>query len=246
VPASAFFLLVVAPRKVAVTQSRPRQSPPAENKPKRRTRERIVETALRLFNQFGAPNVTTTNIADELDISPGNLYYHFGNKDEIVNTILAAFKRDIEGTLGAPGIDDAQVLTVEDIWLFLHLLFEIIWKYRFFYRDLSDLVSENRTLEMHFKQIVAHKIATARSLCEGLVNAGEMHASKPELEALSANMVLVATYWLSFEFARDPRRAQDDAALSRGVYHVMAMIAPLLNTGSRALFDRLAQEYIPA
>ena len=36
-----------------------------EKKPKRRTRERIVETALRLFNQFGAPNVTTTVIADE-------------------------------------------------------------------------------------------------------------------------------------------------------------------------------------
>ncbi|MEO6065375.1 MAG: TetR/AcrR family transcriptional regulator, partial [Lysobacterales bacterium] len=136
-----------------------------EGKPKRRTRERIAETALSLFNQFGAPNVTTTVIADELDISPGNLYYHYSNKDEIVNTILAAFEREIEETLAAPASDDARTLSVEDIWLFLHLLFEIIWKYRFFYRDLSDLVSENRTLEMHFKQILAHKIATALRLC---------------------------------------------------------------------------------
>src|SRR5688572_6933356 len=107
-----------------------------EKKPKRRTRERIVETSLALFNQFGAPNVTTTVIADELGISPGNLYYHFGNKDEIVNTILAAFEREISETLAAPTSDDSRVLNVEDIWLFLHLLFEIIWKYRFFYRDL--------------------------------------------------------------------------------------------------------------
>ena len=122
-----------------------------EKKPKRRTRERIVEVSLALFNQFGAPNVTTTVIADELDISPGNLYYHFGNKDEIVNTILETFEREIEDTLSVPTSDDSRVLTVEDIWLFLHVLFEIIWKYRFFYRDLSDLVSENRTLEMRFK-----------------------------------------------------------------------------------------------
>lgn len=215
-----------------------------EGKPKRRTRERIAETALSLFNQFGAPNVTTTVIADELDISPGNLYYHYSNKDEIVNTILAAFEREIEDTLAAPASDDARTLSIEDIWLFLHLLFEIIWKYRFFYRDLSDLVSENRTLEMHFKQILAHKIATALRLCEGLVKAGEMKANARELETLSANMVLVATYWLSFEFARNPRAAQDDAALSRGVYHVMAMVAPFLNKGSRALFEKLALAYV--
>ena len=224
--------------------SAPARPHATEAKPKRRTRERIVETALSLFNQFGAPNVTTTVIADELDISPGNLYYHFSNKDEIVNTILEAFEREIEGTLAAPSSDDARPVSVEDIWLFLHLLFEIIWKYRFFYRNVSDLVSENRTLEVHFKQILAHKIATARRLCEGLIVAGEMQASEREIEALSANMVLVATYWLSFDFARNPRRAQDDAALARGVYHVMALIAPFLTEGARALFDKLAQEYL--
>ena len=71
-----------------------------------------------------------------------------------------------------------------------------------------------------------------------------MAASEREVAALSENMVLVATYWLSFDFARNPRRAQDDTALSRGVYHVMALIAPFLNDASRALFDRLAQEYL--
>jgi AcrR family transcriptional regulator len=215
-----------------------------EKKPKRRTRERIVETALELFNQFGAPNVTTTVIADELNISPGNLYYHFNNKDEIVNTILASFERDIGETLAVPASDDLRVLTVEDIWLFLHLLFEIIWKYRFFYRDLSDLVSENRTLEMHFKQILARKVETSRALCEGLVRAGDMVATAREIEALAENMVLVATYWLSFAFARDPRAVQDGMALSRGVYHVMALVAPFLSQDSRMLFERLAQEYL--
>ena len=215
----------------------------SEKKPKRRTRERIVETSLALFNQFGAPNVTTTVIADELDISPGNLYYHFSNKDEIVNTILAAFEREIEDTLAAPAREGHDP-TVEDIWLFLHLLFEIIWKYRFFYRDLSDLVSENRTLETHFKQILAHKVATSRALCEGLVRTGEMNASSREIGALSENMVLVATYWLSFAFARAPRAVQDGTALSRGVYHVMALVAPFLSEQSRLLFERLAQEYI--
>ena len=69
------------------------------NKPKRRTPERILETALRLFNEFGEPNVTTTVIADEMNISPGNLYYHYRNKDEIVNALFTRYEREIDGLL---------------------------------------------------------------------------------------------------------------------------------------------------
>jgi AcrR family transcriptional regulator len=111
-----------------------------------------------LFNDFGEPNVTTTVIADEMNISPGNLYYHFHNKDEIIEEIFVVFEREIEETLAAP---TRRLADVEDIWLFLHLLFEQIWKYRFFYRDLNDLLTRNRLLEIHFKQIMAHKVHTA-------------------------------------------------------------------------------------
>ena len=71
-----------------------------------------------------------------------------------------------------------------------------------------------------------------------------MSATSREIDALAENMVLIATYWLSFAFARDPRAVQDGAALSRGVYHVMALVAPFLTEDSRRLFERLAEAYI--
>ena len=212
-----------------------------EAKPKRRTRERILEAALRLFNDFGEPNVTTTVIADDLGISPGNLYYHFHNKDEIVEAIFAGFEREMIQILSAPAHRQADV---DDIWLFLHLLFEQIWKYRFFYRDLNDLLTRNRTLEIHFKQIIAHKITTATQLCEGLVTAGTMRASGNELRALCTNMAALATYWLSFEYARDPRGKMENERIGRGVYQVMAMLAPFLIGEARALLERLSVEYL--
>lgn len=212
-----------------------------EKKPKRRTRERILEAGLRLFNDFGEPNVTTTVIADDLNISPGNLYYHFHSKDEIVNALFAVFEAEVEVTLAAP---TQRTPNVEDMWLFLHLLFEAIWKYRFFYRDLDDLLSRNRLLEVHFKQILAHKVKTATALCLGLVAAGEMRATPGEIQALALNMTVVATYWLPFEYARDPRRRDVGDGLGRGVYQVMAMTAPFLTGNSRALLERLSQEYV--
>ena len=212
-----------------------------ERKPKRRTRERILEAGLRLFNEFGEPNVTTTVIADDLNISPGNLYYHFHSKDEIVNALFAEFEREIEETLAAPA---RRAPNVEDMWLFLHLLFEAIWKYRFLYRDLDDLLSRNRLLEVHFKQILAHKVKTAAALCEGLVATGEMQASRGELQALATNMAVIATYWLPFEYARDPRRRDAVNGLGRGVYQVMSMMAPFLQGTSRQLLQQLSKEYV--
>jgi AcrR family transcriptional regulator len=214
-----------------------------ERKPKRRTRERILETSLRLFNDFGEPNIATTVIADEMNISPGNLYYHFRSKDEIVNTLFGEFEREIEGVLAAPS---ARAAGVEDVWLFLHVLFEAIWRYRFLYRDLNDLLSRNRLLEVHFKRLLERKVRTAAALCESLVAGGDMRAEQAELPALATNMVVIATYWLSFEYVRDPRHPREAAILARGAYQVMALVAPFLVGKSKALFERLAAAYVAA
>jgi AcrR family transcriptional regulator len=214
-----------------------------ERKPKRRTRERILETSLTLFNEFGEPNVTTQLISDEMGISPGNLYYHFHNKDEIIESLFADFERGIEDTLAAPA---RRPPNVEDIWLFLHLIFENIWKFRFLYRDINELLSRNRVVETHFKRIVAHKIHTANLICKGLVATGDMKATPAEIQALAVNMTVVATYWLSFEFVRDPRKKIDGASLSRGAFQVMALAAPYLVGRSRKLFEEVSKNYLTA
>ena len=209
-----------------------------ERKPKRRTRERIIETALKLFNDFGEPNVTTTVIADEMEISPGNLYYHFHSKDEIVNALFAEYEKEIETLLTAPG---NRPQGTEDIWLFLHLLFETIWKFRFFYRDINDLLTRNRLVETHFQRILEHKESTAINVCQGLAASGALTATAAEIRALATNMSVVATFWLSFEHARRPRGEPD---IGRGIYQVMSLAAPYLQGEARSLLEKLSDAYV--
>src|SRR5687768_12674971 len=86
----------------------------------RRTAERILEVTLALFNRFGAPNVSTTLIAAELGISPGNLYYHYPAKDELLGALFDRYTQHMHELLDA----GAEVRDVEDAWFFLHSLFE--------------------------------------------------------------------------------------------------------------------------
>lgn len=216
-----------------------------QHKAPRRTRERILELALRLFNEFGEPGVTTTVIAEEMDISPGNLYYHFRNKEDIVNSLFVQFEAEIGRMLAVPA--DRRP-TIEDVWMYLHLMFELVWRYRFFYRDLSDLLSRNRTLELQFKQILAHKTRIAQQLCLGLRADVALDASDSEIDALATNMVVVATYWLSYEYVRNPRKYTEQEAiaeaLARGCYQVMALVGPYLRGDARVLFQKLADDYL--
>ncbi len=210
-------------------------------KPPRRTRERILQTALTMFNQYGEPTVAATSIALEMGISPGNLYYHYHSKEQIVADLFAGFRREIETTLAAP---EQRLPNAEDCWLYLHLVFEAIWKYRFVYRDINDLVSRYHVIEVQFRRILAHKVRVAEQILAGLVTGQQMHATPDDIATLAQNIVLVATYWMSFEFALNPRAPQDDKTLARGAFHVISLAAPYLEPRERALFDDLAKRYL--
>ncbi|WP_284618994.1 TetR/AcrR family transcriptional regulator [Aquabacterium humicola] len=215
---------------------------PTTKKP-RRTAERILEVTLDLFNRFGEPNVSTTLISAELGISPGNLYYHYPAKDELINALFDRYERALSELLNAAD----NVGNVEDAWLFFHMLFELIWQYRFLYRDLNDLLSKNRRLETHFQFVLKNKSRAVGIVLNGLTRAHAVRIDAREADAVANAMVVVLTYWLSYEYVRDPRKALEPdsagAALARGAYHVLSLLMPYLDQQSREHLFRLAGAY---
>ena len=212
----------------------------------RRTAERILEVTLELFNRFGEPNVSTTLISAELNISPGNLYYHYPAKDELINSLFGRYELALNELLqAADGVEN-----VEDAWLFFHMLFELIWSYRFLYRDLNDLLSKNRRLETHFQFVLKNKSRAVRALLDGLSRGGAIRISGAEAAPVATSMVVLLTYWLSYEYVREPRRALEPAsaaaAMARGAYHTLSLLLPYLDPPSRSHLHTLVGSYIEA
>ena len=204
-----------------------------------RTRRRILDESLKLFNDQGEDAVTTADIAGSLGISPGNLYYHFRNKDQIVAELFGRLEArlDIDPRVGP---DVAQ--SIEDLWFYLHLMLEAIWDFRFFYRNLHGLARRDRRLRDRFNRIASRKLAAIEALCEALAAQGALAASREEIRALARNVLLVATYWLDFQSLRPGR--ERSAGLGQGAYQVMALVAPYLVGGARAHLERLGRSYV--
>ena len=199
----------------------------------RRTAERILEVTLELFNRFGEPNVSTTLISAELGISPGNLYYHYPAKDELINSLFDRYEASLTELLHAAG----DVADVEDSWFFMHSLFELIWQYRFLYRDLNDLLSKNRRLETHFQAVLKNKAFAVKAMLDGMSRSGAIAIDSREVEATATCMVVILTYWLSYEYVRDPRHALEpqtaQLSLLRGAHHLLNLLLPYLEQGQR-------------
>jgi hypothetical protein len=129
----------------------------------------------------------------------------------------------------------------------MHSLFELIWRYRFLYRDLNDLLSKNRHIETQLQLALAGKVRAIRALVGGMSQAGHLSIDPREVDALAQSMVVVLTYWLSYEYVRNPREALEpehaQAALLRGAHHTLRLLAPYLDPDQRQHLLALSEAY---
>jgi AcrR family transcriptional regulator len=161
------------------------------------TKARILKTALNLFNEQGSGNVSTRHIADALDMSPGNLYYHYPHKEAIVQTLFS----DLDKTWDkAYDISLDEPLTLARVAEMLEVTFEIVWQYRFFFREMTLLVHNDPTLTKHYRKTAERSKRDTRFVVECAVDAGLLKPlTKGELEHLTEAILVISSYWLSFK-----------------------------------------------
>ena len=86
-------------------------------------------------------------------------------------------------------------------------------------------------------------------LLDGLSRFGAARLTSEEAAPLATSMVVLVTYWLSYEYVRDPRHALEPenaaASMGRGAFHALAMLMPHLDEDSRAHLRNLAAAYLP-
>ncbi|WP_027707382.1 TetR/AcrR family transcriptional regulator [Zooshikella ganghwensis] len=204
-----------------------------------KTRERILVTSLALFNHHGEPNITTIDISNEMDISPGNLYYHFQGKEEIITELYLRYESEILELLDSPS---RHSLAIDDYWLYLHLIFETIHNYRFLYRDLLDLLAKNQKIKPRFTRVLSKKRKTFTEICEYLRDASYLVATDEEIGVLADNATVVATFWLNYEVMRT-KKGYDTRYINQGIYQVICLVKPYMTDDQQEILEKRSQIY---
>ncbi len=205
-----------------------------------KTRDRILDISLQLFNRLGEPNVTTLLISDELEISPGNLYYHFKSKSDIVEELYGHFDHEMNDLLAVP--EDAEI-TLDQQNFFLHLLFETVARYRFIYQDLVNVLSRYDALQSPFRRLLKRKQKAFLTICESFRRQHMMEISDEELEALCEQLTLTACYWSSYD-SLSHLQERDRVDPGRGVYQMLSLLLPYLGEQEREQVWLISRAYL--
>lgn len=211
-----------------------------------KTKDRILQISLQLFNERGGRSVTTNHIAAELGISPGNLYYHFRNKQEIIKELAQQYQAETLEMLALP-VD--RPLNANDKISYFQVLSNQLWAYRFIHRDVYHLVENNEDFRKIYPRFAGQVMQQGQKIYRAFVDAGLMKMTDSEIEALIINLWIVLTNWTNFLYMSG--HISDNTHLEekwvwQALRQMVFLEGPYLMGESRQTYEQLLQSLGPS
>ncbi|MFI8144042.1 TetR/AcrR family transcriptional regulator [Acinetobacter sp. ABJ_C5_2] len=211
-----------------------------------KTKDRILQISLQLFNERGERSVTTNHIAAELGISPGNLYYHFRNKHEIIKELM--YQYQIE-TLEMLSLPEDRPLTTNDKISYFQVLSGQLWNYRFIHRDVYHLVESNEDFKKIYPRFAGQVMQQGQRIYQAFVDAGLMKMTASEIEALIINLWIVLTNWTNFLYMSghiSDNNHLEEKWVWQALRQMVFLEGPYLMGESRATYEQLLESLGPS
>ena len=205
--------------------------------PRIKTYDRIIQASLELFNEHGERAITTNHIAAHLGISPGNLYYHFRNKEEIIYQIFLQYRSFMQTRLSVPG--NVQI-EASDMLKYLDTAFHGMWKFRFMFYDLPGLLARNEKLAEAYQKFVREEIIEILTrLFREFAKLSFIQANDDEIDTLVVNCWIIVKFWFAFQQTANPKDPITEETSKRGVRQVLALLRPYVTETYKPLFSQI-------
>ena len=190
-------------------------------------RQRIIDAAVELMNKNGS-TVGTTQLTEHLSISPGNLYYHFRNREEILSEVLLRLQRDL---------DEAMALTPEEVLDARRLAqcfiggAKVLWNYRFFFSSSLELIMKDEKLSSQYQAFCVRGTGQVNEVVSRArqVSPSEQTLSDDERDMLTENLWVLWTSWPRYtETVIDAHASESE--ITRSYEHLAFLLKPYLAT----------------
>lgn len=205
-----------------------------------KTCDKITHGSLALFNQFGERNMTTNHLAANLNISPGNLYYHFRNKEDIIRSIFDLYESHLDA--GFQPFKPSQ-LNMDLLVSYFDTMFETVWKFRFMYNNLPDILSRDDELARRYQQTQKDALSRSCAILRSLRDEGILDVEDEGIQPLADTMRMIACFWIDYKQTHTHKEVVTKAFLYEGLLRVIMLFKAYATPQNMTIFTRLEQHY---
>ncbi|PHS28696.1 MAG: TetR family transcriptional regulator [Robiginitomaculum sp.] len=204
-----------------------------------KTRDRILQSSLTLFNEEGEASQSAVDIANVLEMSPGNLYYHFKGKDAIIRALFDDFEHEMRIILrGSRG----RITSIEDNWVYNYIILEEIFDFRFFYRNLGELLARYPDLAVRFRALMAEKRQTINNILDELSRRKVLHLGPRMGDVITDQILSALTFWLSLDVI-EGGHTEPGTLIHKTVFAIMALVAPHMGEDGFDIMQAMLAHY---
>lgn len=161
-----------------------------------KTKERILSTALSLFNSLGLSKVTLRTIAQNMGISQGNLNYHFKKRDDIIEALYFQLVHNIDDSMSRLELTEDVLQMMVDI---SQTIMTNFFEYRFFLLDFVQIMRENQKIKAHYAKLSAQREQQFSMLFNLLIEKELMRKEilPDEYKNLYKRFKILGDFWIS-------------------------------------------------
>ncbi|SDK16811.1 DNA-binding transcriptional regulator, AcrR family [Ferrimonas sediminum] len=206
-----------------------------------KTKDKIILASCELFNQHGERAITTNHIAAHLGISPGNLYYHFRNKEDIIRSIYSEYESYILEAFRPYDVESESDLGF--MVRYLDGMFKVMWRYRFFYANLADILNRDQELRKRYIEVQKKMDVQSSSALRILRDNGTVVLADIYIADLAQTLKMIITCWIGFQSAQKVDGTVSKDEIYQGVLRVLTTFRGYISDKARPEFDRIEAQY---
>lgn len=158
--------------------------------------EQLLSKALELFNLHGSDQVTTNHIVKALDMSPGNLYYYFKNKKQI---ICAIFEEMINSWDEELKTEELPKSFTENLEMQIELGAKYYWKYLFIHKELNILIKNDPNFKAIHEKIHHRRLNEFKMMLGYFISEGDLiEMTENTKEFIVDTIWIYSLFWLPY------------------------------------------------
>ena len=180
------------------------------------TRDLILDVALVLLNERGESSVTSVDLANEMNISPGNLYYHFKGKEQVVEELYAQFHARV--LIALQQITSQARGDTKETLAGLTVVSDILQQFKFISQDIRGIYERYPSLGNSLKKLLDLLNESLIGLVKLVMDQSKVADSSNAAKLLAGNLLYTLIHFGGYDELIDANDNETPPSIEEHLY----------------------------